>query len=294
MSWVAKSSSVLAKSFGQRLFQSGSPSLLALRYNSTAASPKPSSASTTPSTASNQPSTAKYLVSLTEKELGEEGITRESADKEAQQWIDALNEVRNEFYAEGGFSPNKTFAPPGSTDFQFFRDVPRETPRSFELTAEQMEQYERIKEKAIPVRNDPTIEYLTKLIMRHGLKARAQKYMSQALYLVHLRTRQDPVALLKDTLEKMAPLVKLKRYTDGGARAEMIPVPLSERHRLRQSWLWLLESSRKRPSKDFSVRLSEEILSAIQGKSPGFEKRTQQHKLAIVNRSYVSLMTRKR
>jgi small subunit ribosomal protein S7 len=235
---------------------------------------------------------AKYLASLKEKELGP--LSKDEADKEAENWIKAIQELKDEFREEGGFNPSRTFAPPGTTDFRFFRDTPRELVKAFEPTQEQKQEFELLKDKAIPARNDPTIEYLTRVIMRKGMKARAQKYMSQALYLVHLKTRQDPVALVKDILEKMAPLVRLKRYSDGGARSEMIPVPLSETQRMRQSWLWLLESCRKRPSKDFSVRLSEEILAAAQGRSPGFEKKVQQHKLAIVNRSYVSLMQRRR
>lgn len=247
---------------------------------------------------------AKYLASIgqqtsqsqqLDKDLTETAkLTREQADHEAQQWIDTIQQLKQEF-RDQGYSPSKMFAPPGSTDFDFFRDAPNSVDANslWQPTETQLNQLNSLRGKPVPSKFDSTIEYLTKVIMRKGFKARAEKYMSQALYLVHLKTRQDPIALTKRVLEDMGPLVKLKRYTDGGARSEMIPVPLTEKQRIRQSWDWILEASKKRPSKDFSVRLAEELVSASKGNSPGFEKKVQQHKLGIVNRSYISMMKRK-
>lgn len=237
-------------------------------------------------------STAKYLVGLRTES---EALSRSEADKEAQEWVDAIREVRNSFVGNGQkYQPSKIFAPPGQKEIDLFqKTIDQRASEKFDPTAEQLAEYEQIKDKPIPLRNDPTINYLTNLIMKSGMKARAEKKMSQALYLVHLKTRNDPVALLKNILARMAPLMKLKRYTDGGARAELVPTPLSEKQRNRQAWLWILEAANKRPSKDFSVRLANEILAASEGNSPGFEKRIQQHRLAIVNRSFVKLLTKK-
>lgn len=240
---------------------------------------------------------ARYLASLQNAGQGKEPMTRAEADVQAQEWLDTIQELKAEF-REQGYTPSKMFAPPGSTDFDFFRDAPNTFAHDANLaqqqpTETQIAQMVRVKGRPVPPKFDPTIEYLTKVIMRKGYKARAEKYMSQALYLVHLKTREDPVTLTKRVLEDMGPLVKLKRYTDGGARSEMIPVPLSEKQRMRQAWDWILDASQKRPSKDFSVRLAEELVSASKGNSPGFEKKVQQHKLGIVNRSYISMMKRR-
>jgi small subunit ribosomal protein S7 len=223
-------------------------------------------------------------------------LSKEEADKEAEEWIKAMQELRQEFLQDGEFHASKVFAPTGSEDE--FNIVKQATAlrdaQKFVPSEEQKLQHMKLKDLPIPSKRDETVNFLANVIMRHGRKARAQKSLSRALYLVHLKTRQDPVAQLKEVLEKMSPLVKLVRYTDGGARAELIPLPLTERQRLRQAWTWILEASDKRPSKDFSVRLSEEILSAIQGKSPGFEKKVNQHKLATVNRAFVKLMQKRR
>lgn len=239
---------------------------------------------------------AKHLVGLKNQDSSQP-VSRQEADEEAQQWISALKELRKDFTSNGEetYKPSKALSPSGVGEIDIFQQaIDEKASQKFQPSAEQQAQILKVKGAPIPSKQDSTINYLTNLIMRDGKKARAEKLMSQALYLVHLKKRTDPVQLLKDIIEKMAPLVKLKRYTDGGARAELVPIPLSEKQRIRQAWTWILESANKRPSKDFSVRLAEEIISAANEKSPGFEKRTQQHKVAIVNRSFIKLLTKKR
>lgn len=234
---------------------------------------------------------AKLLVGLKEGEGGQP-LSQEEADAEARHWIEALREIRQDFEGNGQkYTPGKAFAPSGVSEIDVIQQVVDEkASERFQPTEEQKEELARVKSMPIPSKHDETMNYLTNLIMKDGKKARAEKLMAQALYLVHLQLREDPVIVVKNILVSMAPLVKLKRYTDGGARAELVPVPLTDRQRTRQAWLWILEAANKRASKDFSVRLAEEILAAHNGNSPGFEKRNQQHKLAVVNRAFVRML----
>lgn len=237
---------------------------------------------------------AKALVGLKNGELQ----NQQEADEEAKAWIDALKEIRSDFEAkksgDGKYSPGKAFAPPGVSEIDIIQQVVDEkASEKFQPTQEQKDEITRLKSMPVPPKNDETMNYLTNLIMKDGKKARAEKLMGQALYLVHLQLRQDPVKIVKNILADMAPLLKLKRYTDGGARAELVPTPLNERQRIRQAWLWILESANRRGSKDFSVRLAQEILAAHKGNSPGYEKRNQQHKLAVTKRAFIKLLTKK-
>ncbi|PRT56542.1 37S ribosomal protein S7, mitochondrial [Wickerhamiella sorbophila] len=229
---------------------------------------------------------ADFLASVNGKPEG-----REQADSEAKAWLEAMKELRDEFRPDNEpYKPSKVFAPEGSRDYNILIDAANKEAETFEPTLAQIAQFEALKDKAIAPMMDETMEYLVGVITRHGKKARARRYLSEALYLVYLQTRQDPVKQLKHVLEKMGPLIRMKRFSDGGARAELVPLPLSERQRMRQAWDWILEASDRRQSRSFSVRLSEEILSAIQGKSPGFEKKVTVHKTAITNRAYISLL----
>lgn len=252
------------------------PCTFGLRFNS--------SDSKLPSKNEEPSITSDFLLSLTKSE-------DKPVDQEAAEWIQAIKELRSEFTENGtsSFQPTKAFSPDGVTEVNLVQkasDLATET--KFQPSEAQSIKAEQLKGVEIPVKTDTVINYLTNVIMRHGRKARAQRIMSEALYLVHLQTRQDPVALLKDTIEKMAPLLKLRRYTDGGARAEMIPVPLNERQRMKAAWTWIVDASDNRPSKSFSVRLAEEIVSASKGSGPGFEKKENVHKTGIAARSFIN------
>lgn len=211
--------------------------------------------------------------------------------EDAEAWIEAMKELRKEFTHDGTapFAPTKAFSADGETEVNLLLQAHQAKiqDNKFVPTEEQQEKYESLKDVAVPSKNDETINFLTNVIMRHGRKSQAQKTMNKALYLVYLQTRVDPVELLKDTLEKMAPVLKLKRYTDGGARAEMVPTPLTRRQRLRAAWNWILEGSEKRPSKSFAVRLAEEIVSASSKSSTSHEKKTQLHAAGIAARSFI-------
>lgn len=125
----------------------------------------------------------------------------------------------------------------------------------------------------MPQLKDPTVQHVTNMIMRHGKKDRAQKIISRALYFLHCKTRKDPVELLKKALDDMAPLMMVKTFNTGVAKAAVIPVPLSQRQRNRIAWKWIVEGANKRVSNDFAVRLGEELVAVYEGKSSGFEKK---------------------
>lgn len=159
----------------------------------------------------------------------------------------------------------------------------------FEPSEEQLAQVAQYANKSVPLPDDPVIENFTNLIMRDGKKARARKQLSRALYIVYLKTRQDPVKLLYETLDKLGPLFHTKVQKTGTAKSRTVPFPLDRRQRNRYAILWILEGSKKKKSLDFSVRLAEEIFSAWEGKSSGYDKKTQLHKSAIAHRAYIQL-----
>lgn len=159
----------------------------------------------------------------------------------------------------------------------------------FEPTKEQLAEVEKYALKAVPLPEDPVIENFTNLIMRDGKKSRARNQLSKALYLVYLKTRQDPIKLLYDTLDKMGPLFHTKVQKTGTAKSRTVPFPLDRRQRNRYAIIWILEGAKKKKSPDFCVRLAEEIMAAHDGKSSGYDRKLQLHKLAIAHRAYIQL-----
>ncbi|KAH3680159.1 hypothetical protein WICPIJ_008372 [Wickerhamomyces pijperi] len=198
------------------------------------------------------------------------------ADEEAQAWLSTVRELRAQ-YEDAGIP-----------DYESSQMKQLKTAK-FEPTDAQLEQYALLKDKPIPMKHDPVVSHCINMIMKDGKKSKATKYLTRALYIVRLKTREDPVEILKETLDKLGPLMETKTYKTRIAKNLVVPVPLTERQRFRRAFLWILEGSDKRRSKDFSVRLGEEIVEAYNGKSSGYEKRLQLHKSAILHRAYVKL-----
>lgn len=208
-------------------------------------------------------------------------------DEQVDEWLEAINSLRAEF-SEQEFLPETSLAPPGQSRIDIIEDV-MSMNRKFEPSTEQVEEWEKLKDVPIPQRKDPILQHVTNMIMRHGKKQRAEKTISRALYLVFCQTRQDPVELLKKALDDLAPLMMVRTFNTGVAKAAVIPVPLNQRQRNRIAWKWIVEGADKRASSDFAVRLGEELISVYKGNSSGYEKRDQIHKTAIAHRSYIRL-----
>ncbi|RHZ45570.1 hypothetical protein Glove_669g2 [Diversispora epigaea] len=131
---------------------------------------------------------------------------------------------------------------------------------------------------------DPIIIQLTNMIMRDGKKARAQRYVADCCLEIRKQTNNNPYRIIKASIEKTSPLVRLIGYKQGSKNIQ-IPIPLNERQKRHKAIKWILSASDKRPGKKFSERLALEILAVINGQSPALQQRESVHKSALVNRA---------
>ncbi|CCH42264.1 30S ribosomal protein S7 [Wickerhamomyces ciferrii] len=212
-----------------------------------------------------------------EIETPKQATKPEDPDELAQQWLSAIKDIRKQITTEGVSPVEKESK---SKWFEKF---------GFEPTPEQIAKMESLEERPIPLKHDPVVEHFTNMIMKDGKKARAQRVMNNALYIVKLQLRKDPVEVLKEILDKMSPLMAIRTQKSRAAKSVVMPVPLTERQRHRTTFLWILEGAEKRRSPDFEVRLGEELIAAYEGKSSGYDKRLQIHKTAMLQRAYVKL-----
>ncbi|KPI34703.1 uncharacterized protein AB675_9444 [Cyphellophora attinorum] len=168
-------------------------------------------------------------------------------------------------------------------------------------------------------RYDPVVDQFTKMIMRDGKLARAQKNMS--LILDHLRTSplatstttsatgaanrpllsdnaisttritrpSIPRPLLTSAIDSVAPLIKIQQRAGilGGGQNLPIPIPLRVKQRRRTAIKWILESSKKRSEVALWERVAKEVVAVVQGQSGVWEKRGLVHRLGVGSRSNV-------
>lgn len=210
------------------------------------------------------------------------------SDEQVDEWLTSIQDLRTEL-KQNGFQPEVALAPPGKSKIDITKESEKILNKTFKPTTEQLNEWESLKNIPLPKKNDPVLQHLTNMIMRDGKKQVAEKFMSRALYLVFLQTRKDPIDLLKTSLDDLAPLMILKTFSTGVAKAAVIPVPLNKRQRTRVAWKWVIDASKQRASNDFAVRLAEEIVAVSKGIGPAFDRRDQIHKTAIAHRAYIKL-----
>ncbi|SCU92986.1 LADA_0G00716g1_1 [Lachancea dasiensis] len=213
--------------------------------------------------------------------------SEELSDQEVDSWLEAIDSLRSEF-TEQQYMPESSLAGPGQSKINLLEEALK-AKKVFEPSEAQIAEWEALKLVPLPLRQDETVQHVTNMMMRHGKKQRAEKTLSRALYLVYCHTRQDPLKMLRKALDDLAPLMVVKTFKTGVAKAAVIPVPLNNRQRNRIAWKWISEGANKRSSSDLAVRLGEELISVFKGNSSGFDKRDQMHKTAIAHRAYIRL-----
>ncbi|KJZ76933.1 hypothetical protein HIM_03810 [Hirsutella minnesotensis 3608] len=163
-------------------------------------------------------------------------------------------------------------------------------------------------------RYHPVLEQISRLLMRDGKLAAAQRNLAMAMNF--LRTSPapiyspkfpllpgtppashlplNPVLYLTIAIDSVAPLVNIRMVAGaaGGGRALEVPEPLAVRQRRRTAFKWILDVIDKKPSKgsgrkQFPHRIAEEIIAVVEGRSSVWEKRKAVHKLGTSARANV-------
>ncbi|KAF9311449.1 hypothetical protein BG003_007372 [Podila horticola] len=144
-------------------------------------------------------------------------------------------------------------------------------------------------EQARSLKANPILSQLVNTIMKDGKKARAQRFVADALLEIRARTQSDPYHVVLDALELASPILKLTA-TKKGSKVLQVPTPMTERQRRRRAIVWILEASDKRKGeKMFKDRLASEFLAVVNGNSGALAKKNQQHKMALANRANAAL-----
>ncbi|KAL4866890.1 hypothetical protein BDV12DRAFT_187090 [Aspergillus spectabilis] len=155
-------------------------------------------------------------------------------------------------------------------------------------------------------RYEPVLEQFTKLIMRDGKLALAQKNMS--IVLDHLRSSPppqisprrpllpgppppqlplNPILYLTLIIDSVSPLLKIKQVKGiaGGGASLQVPYPLHERQRRRAAMRWIIDASDKRKDGQFALRLANELVAVAEGRSGVWEKKEALHKAGVAGRN---------
>lgn len=139
-----------------------------------------------------------------------------------------------------------------------------------------------------PIHNNRLVARVINKIMQSGKKTIAQKQVYQALEIIKAKTKQDPLDILYQAVDKAKPSMEVRSRRVGGA-AYQVPMPVKGDRREALAIRWIITSARQRPNSQFrrfSQKLAAELIDASNNQGGAIDRKTQTHKMAEANKAF--------
>jgi len=136
-----------------------------------------------------------------------------------------------------------------------------------------------------PKFNDRTVAKLVNILMLDGKKSTAEKALYDALELVAQRASEEPVKVLKKSLDNIKPMLEVKSRRVGGSTYQ-VPVEVRAERRTSLAMRWLIRYANDRSEKTMTDKLAGEILDAYNNRGAAVKKREDTHRMAEANRAF--------
>lgn len=136
-----------------------------------------------------------------------------------------------------------------------------------------------------PKYKDEMLAKFANNLMKDGKKSVAEKIVYGALDRVAARGKEDPIALFRQALDNIRPMVEVKSRRVGGATYQ-VPVEVRSQRRTALAMRWLVDSARKRSEKSMGERLAAELIEASENRGNAVRKREETHRMAEANKAF--------
>jgi len=123
------------------------------------------------------------------------------------------------------------------------------------------------------------------MVMKSGKKAVAERILYGALDTVLEKKGGDPLEVLDQALENVAPMVEVKSRRVGGATYQ-VPIEVRSTRRQALAMRWLVDAARKRGEKSMDLKLAGELMDASEQRGAAVKKREDTHRMADANKAF--------
>ena len=123
------------------------------------------------------------------------------------------------------------------------------------------------------------------MVMKSGKKAVAERILYDALDTIVEKKGGDPLELVDQALENVAPLVEVKSRRVGGATYQ-VPVEVRAQRRQTLAMRWLIDAARSRGEKSMQLKLAGELMDAAEQRGAAVKKREDTHRMAEANKAF--------
>lgn len=136
-----------------------------------------------------------------------------------------------------------------------------------------------------PKYNSALLTRFINVLMIQGKKSTAEGIIYKMVKIVEEKTGQEGIAVVKQAIQNIKPVVEVKSRRVGGATYQ-VPVEVRNDRRTALAMRWLVSYSRKRGEKSMVERLAAELVEAAQGRGAAVKKREDTHKMADANKAF--------
>jgi small subunit ribosomal protein S7 len=136
-----------------------------------------------------------------------------------------------------------------------------------------------------PIYNSKLVTQFVNKIMLDGKKSTAEKITYSALEIMGKKKGDDPVAVLKQAVEKVTPQLEVKSRRVGGATYQ-VPVEVPTRRARTLAVRWIVSFARDRREKTLAERLANECLDAMENQGGAWKKKDDIYRMAQANRAF--------
>lgn len=136
-----------------------------------------------------------------------------------------------------------------------------------------------------PKFHDKTVAKLINIMMLAGKKSIAESILYGALELVAQKSNDEPVKVLKKSLDNIKPMLEVKSRRVGGSTYQ-VPIEVRPDRRVSLAMRWLIKYSTARSEKTMRDKLAGEILDAFNNRGAAVKKREDVHRMAEANRAF--------
>lgn len=123
------------------------------------------------------------------------------------------------------------------------------------------------------------IQKIVNQIMKKGKKTLAHKLLNQVIYEIENKTQQDPIQIIEQAIQNVAPAVEIKARRIGGA-VYSIPIELSSERSISIAIKWILNSCHSKSGRPFVLKLTSELMEASKKLGSAIRRRDEVHKIA--------------
>lgn len=123
------------------------------------------------------------------------------------------------------------------------------------------------------------IQKIVNQIMKKGKKTLAHKLLNQVIQEIENKTQQDPIQIVEQAVQNVAPAVEIKARRIGGA-VYSIPIELSSERSISIAIRWILNACNSKSGQPFIHKLTNELIDASKKMGSAMRRRDEVHKIA--------------